>query len=230
MEEKCAAKLTVIPEYTFSMNGIGAAVVGERIETPLGFDFQFNPIIAGAGVNISQPVIPGPITITAGAGATATLQSAYDNGQTINMTSGPIQISGNDIVQFNNTDGILINNGLEHYLYNNNIGVFGNGATLLDWPDINFPGNTSYSATNSIVYFEFIFIGFETATGISFTVNINGIFDQGNSLLKFNKLSTNIVAADITPSLSPLLRFTLNVNSGILYDVAWSIQIHLRNR
>lgn len=73
---------------TLSNIGGGAGVFAQRV----GDDFQLNSLVAGPGIQITTPV--GQIVIESTVGAAATLQSAYDNGQQIDVTgNGPVIIS-----------------------------------------------------------------------------------------------------------------------------------------
>ena len=67
------------------------------VATKVGDDFQFYGLRGLGGTTITQNVGTGTIDITGGGGGVATLQTAYDNGNTITTAGGlavDIQASG----------------------------------------------------------------------------------------------------------------------------------------
>lgn len=80
--------------------GGGAGVFDSKV----GNVFQFNSLVAGPGVVITGPTA-GEITIAGTAGAAATLQTAYDNGNVINQNLLiPVQINSSG----NNNDALVV--------------------------------------------------------------------------------------------------------------------------
>ena len=76
-------------ECTYStIPGPGTATV---VATKVGNDFQFYALRGLAGTTVVQNLIDNTVDITAG-GAAATLQSAYDNGNTIVIDTVPVDI------------------------------------------------------------------------------------------------------------------------------------------
>lgn len=223
MISSCQTYHNVVGEYTFSTNGVGATVVGELVNR----DFQFNPIIAGLGIVITQPILPGPIIISAGAASTSSLQTSYDNGQTIELLSGNIDISGSNSVNFNNISGIQINNGIRQYMYNELGGLYVDTDEILNWPNAAFNG--TYSAINSIVHFEITFIGYETTSGDSFTAKLLGRYDNSILGLDVTKTISNTIV-DVNAAISGGLSFTLEVFSGTEYSISWSIDFKILDR
>ena len=211
-------------EYTFSSIGPGASVVGQLV----GNDFQFNSIFAGPGISVTQPGgSPGPIVISAGSFTNATLQSAYDNGQDINMTSGPISITGTESVDFTNNFGIQINNGVRNYMYNETGGTFVDQDVVLNWPNASFNG--FYNPATSIVHYDFTFLGYETTTGESFTAKLQGRYDASTNGLNVSTIVSNTIV-DIDVAINSGLEFTLLVLNGVEYNISWTSDIKIINK
>jgi hypothetical protein len=80
--------------------GAGTGVFDSKVVNT----FQFNSLVAGPGITITGPA-GGEITIAGTAGAAATLQTAYDNGNTI-VQAGSLPIAFT--AQTNTTPGLAV--------------------------------------------------------------------------------------------------------------------------
>jgi len=224
----------VIPEYTYSTNGPGATVVAVQD----GFDFPFNPLVAGDGIQLSQPTATSPITITSdGVPGGATLQSAYDAGNTITLATGtPIDISGDDQVIFSNNEVLIedtvltrdstLSGGSFNTNYSNG-GTFVDQDIVLNWPDPDFTGTFG---ANSIVYIRGVFLGYETTTGDSWGSEITLKYDPSIPDLQNQQLNFNN-PFEIVPELNGTdLRFRLNGVITETYNVTWDLEVKVVNR